>query len=595
MSELLFGLVAALFLFVRRRRYLRRGLRARWGVYEQLGRSLTLAGVALFIASLSRGSASGFVASAIGLAGLAAYDAIETASFRYFGGPMATVSRNRPNAANLRATLALAGAYLRSYFPRRHFAIAIAAAAVALAAATRLRFGIGTAAAMAGTQIGVGAVVVFFATRPRVRQRRALSPAERRIADAWPVVDAVPLYRRERLGAFRLGEPPAPLPDGVLLVIVESAGRHLPSSDDPACLLARRLAELSGVADQWLFPANAVVAGSISDIPIPSLLTGAAPQESIEKLHRLPFVFDFAKARGYQTAFFTSTMMGWSNLDAFLAGARIDALFTAESSGMPCINDIGVDDYVAARGLERWLDGVDGRFFAVHYCNALHVPFQAESEFGVPSAIGDRRLRAIHIVEKQLALLFSQLARSGRLDRTLIVLVGDHGELVGEPPVGADANASRLCVLHDKVVRPLLMLKPPIDLPSELAETLRGNMDKLVAQFDIAPTLAHLMGATLADGLSYAGHSLLKPIPVDRIAYVLNTNEWRMLGRSAAAIFRGRSSAIVDYLDRRLCRWQNGAGPGETYERDELLRVAFEEPLVRKAMARVYKDKLGPA
>ena len=141
-------------------------------------------------------------------------------------------------------------------------------------------------------------------------------------------------------------------------------------------------------------------------------------------------------------------------------------------------------------------------------------------------------------------------------------------------------------------MRPLVTLKPPTNLPVDLRQALQANLDSLICSIDFAPTLAHLFGAELAEGLRYPGYNLFEPVPRDRIAYVLITNEWRGWAKSAAAIFRGRSSATVDYLDEQLCRTQDEAGDGPAYSRDELLGLGFAEPLVQKAMAQIYKNKL---
>jgi hypothetical protein len=173
------------------------------------------------------------------------------------------------------------------------------------------------------------------------------------------------------------------------------------------------------------------------------------------------------------------------------------------------------------------------------------------------------------------------------------LVVGDHGEIIGELSTENVSARSRLSELHDRVVKPLFIVKPPTDLPSELANALAANSDSLIGHIDIAPSLAHLLGVKLSGELCYSGCSLFDRIPQDRILYALNTNEWRSWSRGAVGIFRGRSSAIVDYLDQQLCRYGNGEFPGSIFEREDLLRIGLREPLIQKSLSRIYKDKLN--
>jgi hypothetical protein len=585
----LFALAAAAFLFGNRWLYLRRR-QAPWDARRQLGATLIIAGCALIVIALAapRGPAAIGLAAAC-LVALAAYDAGDLASFHHFGGALGENIGHLPLPSRSRPGLTLALASLRAYLPARRFLAGAALLLALLILATHWRPSLPIAATGAALCVVVG---LALARRRRGASRRGLSVADWRIVAADDTITTVGLRHADRAGSFALAEPPAHLPDGVLIVVLESAGAHLRSADDANSLLADRIAALSGVPQQWLRASNMVANSACTEVVLPALLTGAAPHESVEALHRLPFVFDLAKARNYRTAFFTSTSMNWENFDGFFGAARIDEMFTAERSGLPYINDTSVDDHAIARQLAQWIEQSDERFFALLYANALHNPFQTESEIAIPTCLSDRRARATYVIEKQCETLFSSLAASGRLDRTLILVVGDHGEVFGEPREGEGANWNRQSVLHDKVVRPLFALKPPSDLPADLSEMLRANLDKLICDIDIAPSFAHLFGATLARGSRYPGCNLFAPVPDDRIAYVLNTNEWRDWGKSAAAVYRGCSSVTADYLDRRLSRYQTRDCAGPAYEREELLRLALAEPLVRKAMARVYKDKL---
>lgn len=397
------------------------------------------------------------------------------------------------------------------------------------------------------------------------------------------------LYAADRSDGYGLDRAAPALPQTILLIINESAGGFLSSSDGTEPL-ARRIAALSGRPDEWVIPGNVVANSSCTEISFPSILTGAGSHEGIETLHRLPFVFDLAKARGYRTALLMSSVLKWLNVDRFLSAAPIDELYSAETSGRPIVNDLGIDDAFTARRFEEMIDREDGPVFAVVFLNALHVPFQADSAFPIDAGLKDRRARALAVTEQAHHHIFEVLRRLGRFDDALILSVGDHGELPGlqDRP---RATIPRLENLSDWVLRPLFLLKPPRGLPPHMAVVLHGNADSLIANVDIAPSLAHVLGATLSDGLAYTGHSLFEPIPTDRIAVATSANEWRSWHGTAVALARGRERLICDRYD--FLRYESGdlsVPDAASTRRLELMELAMQIPIVRQNIAHIYRE-----
>jgi len=397
------------------------------------------------------------------------------------------------------------------------------------------------------------------------------------------------LYTADRSDRYWLERSAPALPRTILLIINESAGSFLPSSDGTGPL-ARRIAALSGVPDEWLIPDNVVTNSCCTEISFPSILTGAGSHEGVEKLHSLPFVFDLAKSRGYHTALLMSSVLNWLNIDRFLSAAPLDELYSAEGSGKPIVNDLGIDDAFTVRRFEEMICREDGPVFAVIFLNALHVPFQADSAFPLDADPKDRRARALDVTEQAHHHLFETLRRSGRLDDALIVSLGDHGELPGLQDVSR-ATIPRIENLNDWVLRPLFLVKPPRELPSAMAAALHENTERLIANVDIAPSLAHLLGATLREGLAYTGHSLFKPIPADRIVVATSANEWRPWHGVAVALARGRERLICDRYD--FLRYESGqpTDAGDvSAESSSLMDLAMRLPIVRQNIAHIYRE-----
>ena len=559
-----------------------------WRARQHFGAALVVAGLSALVAgAVMPLPPMGFAAGLFLLALIGLYETCDYTSLRYFGTPLSSNIRHLPFSLRSEGALKGAAAYLRQYFPVSFLLLVLVPL---LAFAFLLR----KSGAPVMPTVLVGLLLVAGGTILHRHRRRGpldrLTPIERLLVDAEIEVPVQPLRCVPR--TVRLTEPLGSLPHTILIIINESVGAHMPAAESHDRLLSDRIREISGDPSAWFTPANVVTNSSCTDISIPSILTGSAPHEGVAKLHAMPFVFDLAKARGYGTALFSSSTLGWADFDAFFGGAAIDETFSAERTGRPYVNDLTIDDIVPARELAARLRDIDGPVLAVLYSNALHVPFQCDSECGIPGTITRRRDRATYIVQEVHRVLFDALKTSGRYDGAMIITLGDHGETLGNADDVVEQHMARTTDLHDCVVRPLFLVKPPHDLSPEFSRVLRVNRDRLVANLDVAPTVAGLLGVEPADGLFYAGHNLFEEIPAHRVAYLLNTNEWRFWSRGAVGVFRGNTHIAVDYLNDELCRHLSAEGMSRQ-EREELLAVACSVPIVQRSISRIYRDKLG--
>lgn len=388
----------------------------------------------------------------------------------------------------------------------------------------------------------------------------------------------------------------------VLIILNESAGDDVTCHDGSDLVDAIRAA--SPDAGQWLKATNPVTPSSCTDIAVPCLFTGCAAEEPVEHLHRLPFLFDLAKARGMTTMLYSSPTMRWANFEAFFgldnpAGA-IDHLVNPETANLPYAHELGCDDQVMATMLRDRILATQGPIFAVMYTNALHIPFQTDSLLPIPDHIVGRRERAAYLVEQVHGALFDALRQTGRYDDTLVITLGDHGESAGADAVAAGGATSRLTRLSRRVTRPMFAIKPPARLAPDRRARLAANMARLVSTIDIAPTIASLLELDLApqEGgpAGYRGYDLTRQrVPEDRVHYTLTVNGWRSWPLGAAMIARQDIRLCIDYQTRAaLCCDEAGQPLAHAHHpvADLLLAQAMAEPVVRKIIARVFRDKL---
>ncbi|GJE31497.1 hypothetical protein LDDCCGHA_1676 [Methylobacterium oxalidis] len=522
-------------------------------------------------------------------------EACNAAALHFFNESVFSVYRHLPVSLFGRDTLKSTRAYFRQYFPGRYFLWTFL---LTLAYAS-----IGTTTSSPASAVAGGAAIAFLGLGlryfgPAPERPSVVSPVEQLylLADA-PDVKVYPLADTAR-NALRLPQPYSyAAPKTIILVILESAGAYVCSSRDPQKLLSGELAALSGDPKEWIIPSNVVTNSSCTDVSVPSIVTGCGAHESIEKLHKLPLIFDLAKARSYNTAFFTSSSLKWANFDKFFQGSAIDKRVTGDTIGLPFINDVTVDDYEIAEQAADWIANQTGGILAVIYFNALHVPFQSVSKCNIPSELTVRQNKAAYVIEECHKLLFNALRISGRYDDALIFSVGDHGETLGYDGSDESGRMARTIKLTPHVLHPLFIMKPPANLPNEMRLNLQNNQNCLLASVDIAPSIADVLYAGPDPDLKYAGHSLFQKIPKDRIIYTLSINEWRSWSKGAVAISQAERKTIIDYQTNELCLH---IGPGYSDsdrvrggDRDQLLAVAFSEHIVRSSISVIFKQKLG--
>lgn len=527
----------------------------------------------------------------------AIHETLDLVAWKYLNLPFRSVARHAPMKAGDADLLPNLVKTVRTYVPRGSY-LRLAGAGLVATVLVAAPWGLlRPADLLAGVAGLLLAAVVLRFWAGRVAAGVVARPSEQ----AFLVLDgALPQARlaaADRSGACAHLAGRTSAARHVVVILNESAGDDISCHDGQA--LWQAICAAGGDATEWMRPSNAVTPSSCTDIALPCLFTGCAPQDSVETLHRMPLLFDLAKARGMTTLFYSASILRWGNLEAFFGaeGGAIDEVVSPHSTGLPLVNELGSDDYLMAQGLHDRILGTEGPLFVVLYNNGLHLPFQNDSALPIPDHITDRRARAAHIVTEAHRLVFDALRQTGRYDDTLILSVGDHGETFGVAATDRSGKASRLTKLSEAITRPLFLIKPPKGFDPARRDCLAANMERLVSLIDIAPTLASVLGVGLAADLpAPAGYDLTREtVPQDRMHLTLTVNEWRDWPQAAVMLARENLRVCVDYQTTlSLCCTVAGQPlpAADRVAADALLEQALAVPVARKVIARVFRDKL---
>lgn len=128
-----------------------------------------------------------------------------------------------------------------------------------------------------------------------------------------------------------------------------------------------------------------------------------------------------------------------------------------------------------------------------------HMDLETPKEASARTLFQARYVGEIAFVDEQVGRLIDHLASTGELEKTIVVVVGDHGEAFGEHGFSGHRKD-----LHQTEVWVPLILR----LPDRVRV---GRHEPMVSQVDIMPTLLQLLDLPIPEEVE--GRSLLEPGP----------------------------------------------------------------------------------
>lgn len=348
-------------------------------------------------------------------------------------------------------------------------------------------------------------------------------------------------------------DPPAPAgPDIDILVILHESLRAdalqvLPDSLQAgmdARVLAPRTQAWLADSLTWTFP-SARSNATATAVSVSSWATGVPPWGSTYELHRSPTLFDLAHAAGRRTFLVTAQDWHWWHLDEFFFGPSLPRVVDRRSFDAPRVNDLGVDDALVVDSLGKILTESDKPFVGVLQFNGTHGPYwPGPGRPEPPPSSRERYLAAVSYIDSVQDACLKALERSGRLDRTLVIVVSDHAENLGSRDI------ARINSFYDEAVRVPFWIRLPrtgLDLSAARA-ALDAWKSRNVDLLDIAPTIASVLGSApgAPERQHHAGSSLLAPPPdTERVHGGQSTGDVRSWDVEGAYLLRGTTKFLL--------------------------------------------------
>jgi len=303
---------------------------------------------------------------------------------------------------------------------------------------------------------------------------------------------------------YRSVRPTTPRHNVLLITLDTTRADHLACYGYPHPVSPR----IDGLAAQGVLFANAYTTAAVTPVSHASILTGQYPYtHGLRVMHglsnnRLPdsavTLAEILKDAGYQTAAFISAFPAGSHFGLDQGFDTFDENFLEKPVDQIVDPSGGVNTGKNQRRADattdlalNWLAGGPGRFFVwLHYFDPHDAYVAPPMEFLQPflpfTGTPVDRLRQLYDIEiqymdQQIGRIFDALVADGRLDDTVVVIVSDHGQGLG------DHNWWTHGILYQEQIKAPLIIRAP-GVPAG------RRVKPLVRTIDIVPTILGLVG-----------------------------------------------------------------------------------------------------
>lgn len=251
---------------------------------------------------------------------------------------------------------------------------------------------------------------------------------------------------------------------------------------------------LSSLTEHSLVFHNAYVNQPRSCKTMASLILGTYPDPRMHAITWDSKVIDIDENiikrildKGYKFYFGTTQKFDGDGFYPFLkksSGNRIDRAVSMEQFvEMGLINHLEIDESIVAIDFVKWAKNQSHQFLGILWSQAAHFPYETNPQkpFGMVS-ITDKYDNSLFNLDGNIKALKEGLEEIGKLENTLIIILGDHGEAVGDKLDWGHGN-----FLYDHSLRIPFIIYNPVLFPS------RSNQYQRFQIKDIPSTILFLM------------------------------------------------------------------------------------------------------
>jgi len=319
------------------------------------------------------------------------------------------------------------------------------------------------------------------------------------------------------------------------------------------------------LAEQGVEFANARSTVSHTTKALFALLTGRFPSVSQDIAETVPVKKPYASIAtivsgqlDFRTAFFQSAKGNFEARPGLVYNLGFDKFWARDDLNDPdsFLGYLACDEFSMLKPITEWIQADDKPFLLTILCSVTHDPYEVPEWFAEPAEdLLQRYRQAISYTDNFLAALDVELAKLNLTDKTILCVIGDHGEAFGEHGLLGHER-----IAFDEVLRTPFCLRAPF-----LVEP-GTKVTEPVSSVDLTPTLLSLLGfdtsgvdpsAPLRAG--FDGVNVLAEVPQGRKVYFCG---WMQQG--PAGFIKKDQKFIFAPANKSVCLYELGIDPLES-------------------------------
>ncbi|HJW18700.1 MAG TPA: sulfatase-like hydrolase/transferase, partial [Flavisolibacter sp.] len=203
-----------------------------------------------------------------------------------------------------------------------------------------------------------------------------------------------------------------------------------------------------------------------------------------------PSLPQFLSLNGWKTSLFFSSDLDYAGMRKYAQAQNFTSI--EDNRSIPCQHSFntthsnidGLDDSCIVTRYLDWLQNNQGqKTFSMLWTNQTHNPYYTNTNIQYSSdETLNRYLNALHHTDQVFDQLMTSLNQTGKLKKTLVIFIADHGEAFNT---------------HDQKLHASKVYEENVHIPCLFYNPLLFNGEKnkdIFGLIDIAPTVAHLSG-----------------------------------------------------------------------------------------------------
>ncbi len=352
-----------------------------------------------------------------------------------------------------------------------------------------------------------------------------------------------------------------PINHNVVIVILEGIQYGYTSLVDKQSNLTPFLATLANEGIEFV---NARSTVTHTTKAMFALLTGRHPSVSQDIAETVPAVKPYASIAtilkdklNYRTAFFQSAKGNFESRPGLVYNLGFDEFRARDDLGDPnCfLGYLACDEFSMLEPITEWVKASEKPFLLTFLCSVSHDPYEVPQWFAEPAREPEERYRqTVYYTDKFLAAFDVELDKLNLTDKTIVCVIGDHGEAFGEHGLLGHER-----IAFDEVLRIPFYLRAPLLIEPGT------KIKEPISSVDLTPTLLTLLGFDIGN-TGFDGVSAIGNVPEGRKVFFAG---W--MQHSPAGFVEGSRKFIYNPADKVLTGYDLSTDPLE------LVRVELDE------------------